>query len=116
MGPRQSQLVAARLRKDGQTLRTVPLSGNRAGARIDYPGTAEVFPTVSLADVLEGRVPDEALRGKAALVGVTLVGQYDQVVTPFRNVRPASTPTPRCSPASSPAASSSAGRARCLPS
>ncbi|MGZ6098115.1 MAG: CHASE2 domain-containing protein [Myxococcaceae bacterium] len=84
--PEQSQLVAARLRKDGQTLRTVPLSGNRPRARIDYPGTAEVFHTVSLADVLDGRVPDEALRGKAALVGVTLVGQYDQVVTPFRNV------------------------------
>ncbi len=31
-------------------------------------------------------MPDEALRGKAVLVGVTLVGQYDQVVTPFRNV------------------------------
>ena len=84
--PQQSQLVAARLRKDGQTLRTVPLSGNRPRARIDYPGTAEVFHTVSLADVLDGRVPDAALRGKAALVGVTLVGQYDQVVTPFRNV------------------------------
>ncbi len=84
--PEQSQLVAARLRKDGQTLRTVPLSGNRPRARIDYPGTAEVFHTLSLADVLDGRVPDQALRGKAALVGVTLVGQYDQVVTPFRNV------------------------------
>jgi len=84
--PEQAQLVAARLRKDGQTLRSVPLSGKRPRARIDYPGPAEVFHTVSLSDVLDGQVPEAALRGKALLVGVTLVGQYDQVVTPFRNV------------------------------
>ena len=84
--PQQDALVAARLRKDGQTVRSVPLSGTRPRARIDYPGTAEVFHTVSLADVLDGPVPDGALRGKVVLVGVTLVGQFDQVVTPFRNV------------------------------
>ena len=32
------------------------------------------------------KLPDGALRGKVLLVGVTLVGQYDQVVTPFRNL------------------------------
>ena len=84
--PQQQALVAARLRTDGQTVRSVPLSGTRPWARIDYPGTAEVFHTVSLTDVLDGSVPDGALRGKVVLVGVTLVGQFDQVVTPFRNV------------------------------
>jgi adenylate cyclase len=35
---------------------------------------------------VDGRLPEGALRGKVVLVGVTLVGQYDQVVTPFRNL------------------------------
>ena len=84
--PGLGQLVGARLRRDGQPLRTMPLSLKRPRARIDYPGPAEVFRTVSLADVLERKLPADALRGKVLLVGVTLVGQYDQVVTPFRNL------------------------------
>ncbi|HZW88509.1 MAG TPA: adenylate/guanylate cyclase domain-containing protein, partial [Myxococcaceae bacterium] len=84
--PELGQLVGARLRRDGQPLRTVPLSLKRPRARIDYPGPAEVFRTVSMADVVERKLPPDALRGKVLLVGVTLVGQYDQVVTPFRNL------------------------------
>jgi adenylate cyclase len=84
--PALGQLVGARLRRDGQPLRTMPLSLKRPRARIDYPGPAEVFRTVSLADVMERKLPGDALRGKVLLVGVTLVGQYDQVVTPFRNL------------------------------
>jgi adenylate cyclase len=84
--PGLAQLVAARLRRDGQPLRTMPLSLKRPRARIDYPGPAEVFHTVSLVDVMERKLPADALRGKVLLVGVTLVGQYDQVVTPFRNL------------------------------
>jgi adenylate cyclase len=84
--PGLEQLVGARLRRDGQAIRTIPLSLKRPRARIDYPGPSDVFRTVSLADVVEGKLPDDALRGKVVLVGVTLVGQYDQVVTPFRNL------------------------------
>ncbi|HUM12846.1 MAG TPA: adenylate/guanylate cyclase domain-containing protein [Myxococcaceae bacterium] len=84
--PELGQLVGARLRREGQALRTVPLSLKRPRTRIDYPGPAEVFHTISLADVVDRKVPPDALRGKVVLVGVTLVGQYDQVVTPFRNL------------------------------
>ena len=84
--PELGQLVAARLRREGQAVRTVPLSLKRPRARIDYPGPAEVFRTVALADVVDRKLPPEALRGKVVLVGVTLVGQYDQAVTPFRNL------------------------------
>jgi len=84
--PELDQLVAGRIRRDAETLRSIPLSLRRPRARIDYPGPAEVFHTVSLSDVVDGKVSADALRGKAVLVGVTLVGQYDQVVTPFRNV------------------------------
>ncbi|HVP61510.1 MAG TPA: adenylate/guanylate cyclase domain-containing protein [Myxococcaceae bacterium] len=84
--PELGQLVAARLRRDGQALRTVPLSLKRPRTRIDYPGPAEVFRTVPLADVVDRELPPGTLQGKVVLVGVTLVGQYDQVVTPFRNL------------------------------
>jgi len=84
--PELGQLVGARLRREGQAVRTVPLSLKRPRTRIDYPGPAEVFRTVALADVLDRKLPPGALRGKVVLVGVTLVGQYDQVVTPFRNL------------------------------
>src|SRR5262249_29060694 len=84
--PELDRLVAARLRRDGQPIRTIPLSLKAPQARIDYPGPGAVFPTVSLGELVEGRVAPGALRGKVALVGVTLVGQYDQVVTPFRTV------------------------------
>lgn len=84
--PEVGQLVAARLRRGGQTVRLVPLSLRRPAARIDYPGPARVFRTVSLADVVDRALPAGALQGKVVLVGVTLVGQYDQVVTPFRNL------------------------------
>ena len=84
--PELDRLVAARLRRDGLAIRTVPLSLKAPQARIDYPGPGAVFPTVSLGEVVEGRIAPQALKGKVALVGVTLVGQYDQVVTPFRTV------------------------------
>src|SRR5262249_24094086 len=41
--PEQEQLVAARLRAQGQVVRTVPLSGKRPRARLDYPGPADIF-------------------------------------------------------------------------
>jgi adenylate cyclase len=84
--PQLGRLVSARLRRDGQVLRTIPLALRAPQARIDYPGPGAVFSTLSLADVVEGKLAPEALRGKVVLVGVTLVGQYDQVVTPFRTV------------------------------
>ncbi|HET9036789.1 MAG TPA: adenylate/guanylate cyclase domain-containing protein [Myxococcaceae bacterium] len=84
--PELGQLVGARLRRDGHPVRFLPLTLKRPRARIDYPGPSEVFRTVSLADVVDRKLPDGALRGKVLLVGVTLVGQYDQVVTPFRNL------------------------------
>jgi adenylate cyclase len=84
--PELGQLVGARLRRDGHPVRFLPLTLKRPRARIDYPGPADVFRTVSLADVVDRKLPDGALRGKVLLVGVTLVGQYDQVVTPFRNL------------------------------
>lgn len=84
--PAQQALTGARLVRDGRVLRTVPLPSNDWQAMLDYPGPGSVFTTYSFADVLDGKVPRAALEGKAVLVGVTLTGELDQVVTPFEPV------------------------------
>lgn len=50
---------------------------------VNYRGKRETFPHISAADVLNGKVPPEAVRGKLVLVGVTATAVYDLRVTPF---------------------------------
>ena len=49
---------------------------------LNYRGPSGSYPTFSALDVAEGKVPAEALRGKAVLIGVTRLG-YDVARTPF---------------------------------
>jgi adenylate cyclase len=86
--PLLQRVVGARLRKGSELLRQVPNEVHEPYARIPWLGAAAVVPTVSMADVLEGTPAAQELSGKAVLVGVTLVGAFDQVVTPFREVEP----------------------------
>lgn len=75
-----------------------PLPGNRApraagatGGRwwrdnwvhIAYAGPAGTYRTISAADVLAGRLPDEALSGHIVLVGSTATGLGDIYPTPL---------------------------------
>ena len=82
------RVVGARLRRGREILRQVPNELHEPFARIPWPGPASVVPTVSMADVLAGGPAAEVLAGKTVLVGVTLVGSFDQVVTPFKEVEP----------------------------
>ncbi|MBI2370849.1 MAG: CHASE2 domain-containing protein, partial [Deltaproteobacteria bacterium] len=50
---------------------------------INYAGPQRSFPHYSVADVLAGKVPPEALRDKMVLVGATAIGIYDMRVVPF---------------------------------
>jgi adenylate cyclase len=84
--PEIQMITGARLVRDGKVLRTVPLSGNDYAARLDYPGPSARFTTYSFADVVDGVVPASALKGKAVLVGVILLGEYDQIVTPLEHL------------------------------
>lgn len=62
------------------------LAFTRAGRlRLDYLGPAGSFVanTVSIADLIAGRVPVEKLRGKYVLVGVTAAAMGDRVASPF---------------------------------
>jgi adenylate cyclase len=56
---------------------------------IDYRGPRGTFPTFSFLDLIEGRVPIDALRGRIVLVGATVVGLGDSYEAPF-----GSTPLP----------------------
>ena len=86
--PLLQRLVGARLRRGTQVLREVPNEIHEPYARIPWLGEAAVVPTVSMAEVLQGAPEARELAGKVVLVGVTLVGAFDQVVTPFREVEP----------------------------
>jgi len=55
---------------------------------LDYLGRAADFPTWPATDVMNGRIPPEAMRGRVALVGTTAVGTWDQRVTPFDDIAP----------------------------
>jgi adenylate cyclase len=86
--PLLQRVVGARLRHGRDVVREVPNELQEPFARIPWLGEAAVVPTVSMADVLAGAPAARELAGKAVLVGVTLVGAFDQVVTPFREVEP----------------------------
>jgi adenylate cyclase len=55
---------------------------------IKFRGGAEAFPHFSAVDVIEHRVPREALAGKIVLVGASAVGLGDVVPTPTGDLMP----------------------------
>jgi adenylate cyclase len=55
---------------------------------INYVGGPGVYPRYSFADVMNGRIPNEALKGKILFVGATALGIYDMRVTPFHGNTP----------------------------
>jgi len=55
---------------------------------INYLGPPGMVPTYSASALLEGRLPNEALKDKIVLVGATAVGIYDLRVTPFSGITP----------------------------
>ncbi len=55
---------------------------------LNYTGRRGTYPTVSMIDVMEGRVPRETFQGKIVLIGAPTVGVGDVVATPFDPVLP----------------------------
>ncbi len=81
--------LGARLRPPGGEPILVPYQNNEPFTLINYDGHASVFPTVSIADVIENTFDPALVKGKAVLVGVTLTGSSgDQRVTPFQELTP----------------------------
>ncbi len=81
--PELGGLAGARIRPRTREPILVPISPTEPYALINHLGPFQVFPRISLADVIDGTVPKEQLSGKAVLMGVALVGNFDQRVTPF---------------------------------
>jgi len=60
----------------------VPLE-ERGTMLVRYRGRTGTFPQFSAADVLLGRLPEDAVRDQVVFVGVTALGLRDAVTTPF---------------------------------
>lgn len=82
------EATAAVLRGDDALLREPrPASGAQifTGSRdlISFAGPAGTYPSLSFADVAEGRVPPDLLAGRIVLVGWTANGMGDRFATPM---------------------------------
>lgn len=66
---------------------TIPVDENGA-ALVPYRGPKLSFPYIPLADVVKGRVPAEALKGKIVLVGATAPALQDLRATPVASAFP----------------------------
>lgn len=55
---------------------------------INYTGPPGTYPIYSFADVAQGRVSPDKLRGKILFMGMTALGIYDMRVTPFHSNTP----------------------------
>jgi len=67
--------------------RHIPVSENNS-MWVNFTGPPKVYPRYSFTDVVNGRIPAEALRGKVLFVGATAAGIYDLRVTPFNQNTP----------------------------
>jgi len=86
--PELTRLTGARLVSASGASHWVPLQLSEQFTLINHAGPRSVFPTISFADVVDNTFDKEKVRGKAMLMGVTLIGNFDQRVTPFSGFEP----------------------------
>jgi adenylate cyclase len=55
---------------------------------VNYRGGAGTFPHIPVTDILNGNIPENAIRDKIVMVGATALGIYDMRATPFGTVFP----------------------------
>jgi CHASE2 domain-containing sensor protein len=79
IGRLESLAVATAERVNGRPLPASAFAGG--GAWIDFRGGPGTFTTFSFADLLAGRIPREALRGKVVVVGATAPTLQDRHAT-----------------------------------
>ncbi len=115
-----AKLALAYLEKEGVSLRSiddkkkiyglgravfVPLTGNEGGyvagdtggyqILLNYRGGLDKFPSISMTDVLENRIPPDLMRNRAVLIGSTAESLKDVFQTPYSSTlfrSPALTP------------------------
>ncbi len=67
--------------------RHIPVDENHA-MWINFTGPPGAYPRYSFTDVVNGRIPDEQLKGKVLFVGATALGVYDMRVSPYHGNTP----------------------------
>lgn len=60
----------------------LPLDSN-GEVLVNWLGDERTFPTFSMLQLLDGRVPSGALRGATVLIGSTVIGSFTLISTPF---------------------------------
>ncbi|MBC7514550.1 MAG: adenylate/guanylate cyclase domain-containing protein [Herminiimonas sp.] len=83
----EGDLDALRLQAPGSAALLVPVDENVA-AWVPYRGGERSFPYYSAADLIAGRLPPDALRGKIVIVGTTAPGLRDLRTTPVGEIYP----------------------------
>ncbi len=53
------------------------------GIVLNYRGPMRTIPYLSASDILQGRVPSDAIAGRMVLLGVTAIGVYDAHTSPY---------------------------------
>ena len=84
-------LITKQPEKDIESLRIARTEisvGSEVTVLVPFRGSQHSFPYVSATDVLNGRLPVEALQGKIVLVGTTAAGLFDLRATPVGTVYP----------------------------
>jgi adenylate cyclase len=61
---------------------TIP-TDNAMRLVINYNGPRGTFPTYSFVDLVQGRVPSDALKGRIVLIGASFIGMADANASPF---------------------------------
>jgi adenylate cyclase len=86
--PELGRLSSVRLVPPQGPVVSIPLQVTEQFALIDHLGPRSVFKTVSFSDAVDNTFDPELVKGKALLVGVTLIGNFDQRVTPYSEFEP----------------------------
>ena len=82
------------LKKDGDILQSLNYKGNsvpidkHGQLLIKFRGTHKSYDYISAADIMDGNVSPEKLRGRIALVGTSAVGLKELLNTPFGPIFP----------------------------
>ncbi|MDT8318256.1 MAG: adenylate/guanylate cyclase domain-containing protein [bacterium] len=89
LGDKQLTIVAAEYGVESVMLGDIEIPTNEGGGLlINYRGGNKTFPHYSVYDVINKKIPKEALEDKIILIGATAIGIYDMRVAPFSNVFP----------------------------
>jgi two-component system phosphate regulon sensor histidine kinase PhoR len=68
--------------------RDIPIDDN-GEAWVNWAGGNDTFPTYSFNQLLDGQVPEVALKDRLILVGITAAGAFEHRATPFSPAQPA---------------------------